>query len=391
MRETFDTVTDTCMICGNMGLECTAPSLTAAVTSDCSTWPVVIQPQLCPSCGHVQKQRNLHWQEQARAIYSAYSITEDQSIVTVKGAESRKQFILKQFTRQFPLPPKGKLLDIGCGNGNFFSFFHELYPEWNLYGSEYGDKYADQVLARPGVVKFNNGPLESMSAKAGSFDFVTYFFVIEHLSDPVGNLQRTRDLLSDDGLLLIHTDDLQANPFDLAVTDHVSHFVMSLLLQTVQLAGLAPVMFSRHWIPKQLSVVAKKCHVPLQPRQGPDADNMRCLCTEHLKWLEAIRLQAERITRSAPLGILGAAIAGTWLAQTLGDAEIFFVDEAPEKGGASHMGLPVYALKDAPSGSAIFLAFPPTIANSIYERLNAVRPDLTFIVPDGTLDVAKRL
>jgi hypothetical protein len=47
----------------------------------------------------------------------------------------------------------------------------------------------------------------------------------------------------------------------------------------------------------------------------------------------------------------------------------FFVDEDPLRAGTSYLGCPVYAPRQTPAGTQVFLALPPELAGKIHGRL----------------------
>lgn len=79
------------------------------------------------------------------------------------------------------------------------------------------------------------------------------------------------------------------------------------------------------------------------------------------------------------MGLFGTSIAGTWLATEAEDAVAFFVDEDMSRRGRPHLGKPVYAPTEAPSGSQVFLGLPPELAAAIRKRLANL--DLNLIMP----------
>ena len=75
------------------------------------------------------------------------------------------------------------------------------------------------------------------------------------------------------------------------------------------------------------------------------------------------------------------AIAGTYLANMLKEKAGFFVDEDRQRTSKTHMGLPVYAPEEVPSGEPIFLAFPTAQAAAIKQRLMSKYPSANLITP----------
>ncbi len=94
----------------------------------------------------------------------------------------------------------GRILDIGSGYGFFLEEMKKR--GWKAEGvelSETGRKYThDQIDAT-----LHPSPLESLCLPAGSFDVVTLFYVIEHLSDPISTLKEVYRILRPGGLILL--------------------------------------------------------------------------------------------------------------------------------------------------------------------------------------------
>jgi SAM-dependent methyltransferase len=93
-----------------------------------------------------------------------------------------------------------RLLDIGCGHG---FFLREMASRgWAVEGIEVsaaGRAYAAERLG----FEVHAGPLEAAGLPAESFDVVTLFYVIEHVTDPIGCLNEVRRILRPGGLMLL--------------------------------------------------------------------------------------------------------------------------------------------------------------------------------------------
>lgn len=114
---------------------------------------------------------------------------------------------VKAFAPRFPagrmvffLPsrPKGKLLDVGCGRGEFLARMREL--GWEVEGVE-PDARAAAAAARWGF-PVRQGSIESVDLEPDSFDAITLGHVIEHLLDPREALGRCIGALREGGLLV---------------------------------------------------------------------------------------------------------------------------------------------------------------------------------------------
>jgi len=94
---------------------------------------------------------------------------------------------------------KGKVLDVGCSEGQFLSHFDS--KKWLRYGIEVEKEPADNALKKFGIpVKVGNIVDTSFKKK---FDLVILRGVIEHFSEPIDVLKKCSQLLKTGGYLFI--------------------------------------------------------------------------------------------------------------------------------------------------------------------------------------------
>lgn len=117
-------------------------------------------------------------------------------------AEKKKR--LKMWSKRLNLLEKhrdgGMLLDVGCGEGTFLK--QAQGRGWRVSGTElssYAAKYASNVL---GTDVFC-GELEDAKYPDHSFDVVTMWHVLEHVSDPIKYLLEVHRILNSKGLMVI--------------------------------------------------------------------------------------------------------------------------------------------------------------------------------------------
>jgi SAM-dependent methyltransferase len=148
--------------------------------------------------------------------------------------------------------PCGRLLDVGCGLGDFMVLAaREGYEVYGVDVSEYAaqmvrDSFADQVQVFTGELAEANYP-------DGSFDIVTAWDLIEHLPKPKEFLAEVRRILRGDGLFVLRTpnqnslyhlvaDVAYRLGFSLPVTklyhiDHLFYFSDRALLELLAVCG----------------------------------------------------------------------------------------------------------------------------------------------------------
>jgi len=101
-----------------------------------------------------------------------------------------------------------KLLDVGCYIGVFLEIAAR--HGWEAWGIEPSQWAAEQ--ARQNGLNVIHGTLATTHLPDGSFDVVTLWDVIEHVSDPMSEIRRVHRLLKPGGLIVIHTMDIDS-PF----------------------------------------------------------------------------------------------------------------------------------------------------------------------------------
>jgi 2-polyprenyl-3-methyl-5-hydroxy-6-metoxy-1,4-benzoquinol methylase len=114
----------------------------------------------------------------------------------------QRQSLLKRHLRE--LPPQSRILDAGCGRGEFCAFFESLgFRAEGIDISKAAIEYAR--THHPGMT-FHAGEIASfVSQHAGEFDCVCTSEVIEHLFDVKSYLQASHALLRAGGTLIVTT------------------------------------------------------------------------------------------------------------------------------------------------------------------------------------------
>ncbi len=98
-----------------------------------------------------------------------------------------------------PFQPSGRLLDVGCGNGNFLDL--ACGAGWDVSGIEMDSMAASVIGARGHPV--TNGTLETVKFPSSYFDVITVLQVLEHTYRPVKILEECHRILKDDGRLVV--------------------------------------------------------------------------------------------------------------------------------------------------------------------------------------------
>ncbi len=356
----------------------------ARVTSDAKPFARGGEVAVCEHCGTVQKPRSPEWQAEADAIYAAYTIYHnadgaEQNVFSGGGGQpaSRSSRLVQQLRERVGLPEKGRMLDLGCGNGAMLRSFSEQLPGWSLVGNELDDKNRLTIETIPRVEKLHPGQPEDVP---GTFDAITLLHVLEHVPDPIGFLTRIATKLNVGGCIVVEVPNYVNSPFDLAVADHCTHFSLETLVTAFEAAGLEVIAASEDFILKELTVVGRAGGIvkPLVPKS---CEGAIAIVKRQIAWLANLAQHGRELAGMDRVGVFGTSLGGAWLLGELGEAVGFFVDEDPAKIGKTWAGRQIVAPGDVPVDRPVLIGLPDGIAASVKARLEGMRLGGQFALP----------
>lgn len=113
----------------------------------------------------------------------------------------RKLSLIKQFQK------KGEILDIGCATGQFLHFMGG--HGWKTTGIEPDDKTRAKAISEYGLKVFPEEQLNTFQKT--SFDVITMWHVLEHVSDLNARMEQLKSLLKPIGTLFIAVPNCEAH------------------------------------------------------------------------------------------------------------------------------------------------------------------------------------
>jgi len=176
----------------------------------------------------------------------------------------------------FPtLPPKaklGSLLDVGCGSGSFMARLKQA--GWNVTGVEIDP--AAVVIAERNGLEVYRGELTALEFEWKRFDVILFSQVLEHVYSPAAYLNRAKQLLAQDGILLIGIPNPECwlakcfgiywHAWDLP--RHLYHFKKNALLEYMEKTNLKLVSIKRRHILLSLRLILKDLNLKAQDKRG---------------------------------------------------------------------------------------------------------------------------
>ncbi|OGW41049.1 MAG: hypothetical protein A2Y97_13230 [Nitrospirae bacterium RBG_13_39_12] len=183
---------------------------------------------ICPGC-RLWITQPFPDQEHLDSLYSTNNYRKHHSRF-VLPAEKIVEFFRKLRCRRIKnLFYKGRILDIGCARGLFLSLMRE--EGWKTFGLELNDNTAHHARNVIGL-DVKSGNLSDAHFGVQSFDVITIWHVLEHLSDPILTINECNRILKKGGKLVIavpNTESLQAKIsgrfwFHLDIPYHLYHF-----------------------------------------------------------------------------------------------------------------------------------------------------------------------
>jgi SAM-dependent methyltransferase len=390
-----------CRVCSRPAPELLHSSpLPLTLTSESKLRQGRLHIHLCTNCAHVMSD------EGGLADVPGYYDAEYDSLLDLPDADDlydldadlqpiyRAQVELDTLARLANLPPKGRLLDYGCGKGGFLARFQQRYPGWQLTGLDVSERYRPFVEAVTGPGRFHACPLTRVPEIEGPFDLVTMFFVAEHLAEPQATLRHIATMLAPGGLLYLAVPNVLVNSIDAFLADHLSHFSAPSLTVLLHRAGLRPVVLSEHHQLGQLVVMA----VPEPAFAGRPAERVandvvdayaRKIRDAVGTWVDCARRLEEFLggrAKDGALAVYGAGVFGSYLALNAGaarDTITCFLDQNPFKVGKEHMGRPVVHPAQLPPGvTDLLVGLNPGRARGILQAAGLLeRPRLRLFFP----------
>jgi 2-polyprenyl-3-methyl-5-hydroxy-6-metoxy-1,4-benzoquinol methylase len=264
MLKSLDAVPErSCALCGKNDMVLVYPSNTTgelrpkefACTSEAlAQHDDILQ---CRNCGMVSSKPSISSQE----IIRNYSEMIDEDYLSEQeGRRELFEWALEQIGGY--AMTGNRLLEVGSNVGLFLKIAEE--KGWQATGVEPSKWCVDLGRQRFGV-DLIQGTMDDLDWAPGTANAVVLLDVLEHLSDPVGDLSKLRKLVQDEGILALSTVNLSSihgrvrnGSWPWFIRPHLHYFTPETLTRMLRVAGFRLVQWSvvPRWF--HLSYVAKR-------------------------------------------------------------------------------------------------------------------------------------
>jgi len=331
----------------------------------------------CGECGHVQTPEMLNELAYYDKSYDFLTNSDDEDqVYAVEDGKVvyRTQHQVRTLCENLEITSDKRILDYGCGKSPTMRELTRQNPKVRPHLFDVSKMYIPfwQKFIEDGHWATYQLPSEWNS----SFDIVTSFFSLEHITRLDDAMQKINKLLVEGGVLYAIIPNTQTNPADLIVVDHPNHFTQRSLHRMLICNGFTVKEIDETSHRGAYVVIAEKKSSALSPQKS--LDSLETTLIELGAFWSSAAKRVREFEDTLPAGtsaaIYGAGIYGLFLASNLQSLNNIrcFLDQNKFLQGSSLMDCPIIAPNELPKDvNAIYAALNPRYSKNIIENVTA--------------------
>jgi|SaaInlStandDraft_2_1057019.scaffolds.fasta_scaffold15001_4 SAM-dependent methyltransferase len=231
-----------------------------SITSDSKMISEKVATTICCDCGNVfnlhgARNKTFNFYQNSYDLHGSSFQAETQ--IYEKNTMSLSDWRLQHLLSLNILQSSGKILDIGCGKGNFLQEFQFTFSNWDLFGVE--SSKISLNIAKQNLSKFNfHEGIYKKEIFPTKFNLIVAFNVLEHIENPKLFLENIHHDLDIDGYVCFDVPNFKINPADFFVYDHLTHFTSDTLRNLLHEVGFKIIKLVEDNNKVPLFVICKK-------------------------------------------------------------------------------------------------------------------------------------
>ena len=179
--------------------------------------------------------------------------------------------------------------------------------------------------------------------------------------------------LKPEGQVLVQVPDVERNPYDLGVMDHVSHFTNATLRLCARTAGFEIAADGHPWTHNCLTLLLGR---PASLTEAAHEPGAVAASSNPFDWLNTQIQFFGRKVGSRGYAIFGTGMASLLLAVQLPRMPRYFVDEDDRRVGGSINGIPILHPQELREPGPIVMPFQSSTSQTLARRLTSQFPVL---------------
>jgi len=232
----FEKKLSTCCVCGGKNFE---------TLSEKDRYGLYVPVVICITCGLIQtnprmtqKSYNQFYDTEYRKLYAGKIITTEEFFKN-QYYKGKRMYQYLENNLKIDLTNR-KVLEVGTGAGGILQYFKEKGNK--VYGCDLGSEYIDFGKKRYGLNLFN-GTIDNINTNL-HFDIVIYSHVLEHIPNPVSELNKLKSFIDKNSYIYIELPGIKYLKYSYEINflkqlqnAHIYYFTLTTLENVLGKAG----------------------------------------------------------------------------------------------------------------------------------------------------------